>query len=86
MEIDTIENWTERSLAYGKKQPAALPMNVCSEFSWSSRKGVIHPRKGEAHFSRRVKTLLVTLEIQTCMGDIAVENKYSIDSANLPPL
>jgi CRISPR-associated protein Cas1 len=32
-----------------------------------------------------MKTLLVALEIQTCMGDIAVENKYSIDSANLPP-
>jgi hypothetical protein len=29
---------------------------------------------------------LVTLEIQTCIGDIAVENKYSIDGANLPPL
>jgi hypothetical protein len=72
-------------LAYGKKQPTAPPMNVCSEFSWSSRTSVIYPRKGEAHFSRRVKTLLTTLEIQTCMGDIAVENKYSIDSANLPP-
>jgi hypothetical protein len=61
-------------------------MNACSEFSWTSRKGVIRPRKGEAHFSRWVKTLLVTLEIQTCMGDFAVENKYSIDSANVPPL
>jgi hypothetical protein len=86
MEIDTIEHWTERSLAYGKKQPPALPMNVCSKFSWSSRKGVIHPRKGDVHLSRRVKTRLVNLEIHMCMVDVEVENKYGIDGASLPPL
>jgi hypothetical protein len=60
-------------------------MNPCSEFSCNSCKGVIHPRKDDIHSSSRVKTPLVTLEIQMCVVDFAAENKYGIDRANLPP-